>query len=66
MSKDNGSSTNKNMNSNVLSILFREDFGFENIFSVILAFGDPSIVDFANEAVSCFQCLESCLESATR
>ncbi|KAL1202264.1 hypothetical protein V5N11_018215 [Cardamine amara subsp. amara] len=39
--------------------LWLEDFGFGNIISTILAFTDPVIVAFANEAVLCFQCLDS-------
>ncbi|KAG7564535.1 hypothetical protein ISN44_As10g012990 [Arabidopsis suecica] len=37
--------------------LWLEDFGFENIFSIILTLPDPLIVALANEAVSCFRCL---------
>ncbi|ESQ41074.1 hypothetical protein EUTSA_v10015649mg [Eutrema salsugineum] len=36
-----------------------EDFGFENIFSIIMALPDPLIAAFANEAVLCFRCLDS-------
>ncbi|XP_010412556.1 PREDICTED: uncharacterized protein LOC104698867 [Camelina sativa] len=39
--------------------LWLEDFGFQNIFSIIVALADPLLVAFADEAVSCFQCLES-------
>ncbi|KAG7588814.1 hypothetical protein ISN44_As07g011350 [Arabidopsis suecica] len=39
--------------------LWLEDFGFGNIFSIITVFSDLLIVDLANEAVLCFQCLES-------
>ncbi|KAG2325313.1 hypothetical protein Bca4012_039807 [Brassica carinata] len=39
--------------------LWLEDFGFEQIFSVIMALDDPFIADLANEAVLCFRCLES-------
>ncbi|KAL1197294.1 hypothetical protein V5N11_019106 [Cardamine amara subsp. amara] len=39
--------------------LWLEDLGFENIFSTILALTDPLIASLANEAVSCFQCLDS-------
>ncbi|CAD5324910.1 unnamed protein product [Arabidopsis thaliana] len=37
--------------------LWLEDFGFENIFSIILTLTDPLIAGLAYEAVSCFQCL---------
>ncbi|KAH0853851.1 hypothetical protein HID58_092809, partial [Brassica napus] len=39
--------------------LWLEDFGFEHIFSVIMALNDPLIAALANEAVLCFRCLES-------
>lgn len=39
--------------------LWLEDAGFEHIFSVIMALNDQLIADLANEAVLCFQCLES-------
>lgn len=38
--------------------LWLEDFGFGNIFSIILSQPDPLIEALANEAVSCFQCLD--------
>ncbi|CAN8299233.1 unnamed protein product [Cochlearia groenlandica] len=39
--------------------LWLEDFGFENIFTTITSLSDPLIAIFANEAVSCFRCLDS-------
>ncbi|XP_010453164.1 PREDICTED: uncharacterized protein LOC104735134 [Camelina sativa] len=36
-----------------------EDFFSQNILSTILALSDPVVVALANEAVSCFQCLDS-------
>ncbi|KAH0852686.1 hypothetical protein HID58_093851, partial [Brassica napus] len=35
--------------------LWLEDFGFEHIFSVIMALNDPLIAALANEAVLCFR-----------
>ncbi|VVB14042.1 unnamed protein product [Arabis nemorensis] len=39
--------------------LWLEDFGYENILSTIVALTDPLILALANEAISCFQCLDS-------
>ncbi|EOA24483.1 hypothetical protein CARUB_v10017740mg [Capsella rubella] len=39
--------------------LWLEDFGFENIFSIILALPDPLLAALSYEAVSCFRCLDS-------
>ncbi|CAA7016077.1 unnamed protein product [Microthlaspi erraticum] len=36
-----------------------EDFGFGDTLSSLMAFNDPIIADLADEAVSCFRCLES-------
>ncbi|ESQ33230.1 hypothetical protein EUTSA_v10005525mg [Eutrema salsugineum] len=35
-----------------------ENFGFKHIFSVIMSLSDPLIISLADEAVSCFRCLE--------
>ncbi|VVB14043.1 unnamed protein product [Arabis nemorensis] len=42
----------------VATWLWLEDFGYENIFSIIMAFTDPLILALANEAISCYQCLD--------
>ncbi|KAH0922529.1 hypothetical protein HID58_022547 [Brassica napus] len=36
-----------------------ENFGFEDILAIIFALPDRIIASFANEAVSCFRCIES-------